>query len=247
MTLPDFPDWAQPVAAIERDDAVVPLQNVPDLGIIGPFDVAALASVEIAVQDRAAATGVRCQLQVIWNAAGVQVAQDSISFHSTESYQSFTGFVVARLPVQGSQLYLVARSSDGLGLAVQVEGSSRSMDGERRNILPDAQSGRCLLDTGATAVAAGATSAVFYTPPVGRAVNLRFSSGTISPAHVTADGVAVLAGVLSTSPFAEYPLPTTYNVSMVTDLPAPGVGVEWKMTNTDTVSRNLRLAVWDVS
>lgn len=249
MTLPDYPDWTQPVALNEVDVLLFSGHVLPGAGV-PPLDMSSLASVSIKVSPPVVGTaaGDRFGLGIDWQLEAAQSVYDTMSVHAPASYGAgvIPGSVLFT-PVRGSTLILEIGGDKPVNVGVDVSGTTRVVDQPlltrpSSNALPAL---RCL-DTGVVPVAAGATSARFYVPPVARRLVVQSSLATPSSVLIQLDAVSQTpGGAPVTEPFAtlaangSQPLRETVDIHQT--------ATELTILNTGLAGQNVRVQVWDVS
>jgi len=244
VTIPDYPDWTQPVTQIEQV-TVIPLPggnlvaNDPAVTI----DVQRYASVLIGIGSPAAAVGSRYVVGATWGNLNSDVDYDSVAFHARTTYPATYSGPSWQLPVRGSHLTLQAWGDTNASLPVLVLGSTRAISGVT---VTDDQTrlGRLLLDTGSINVPASSTSATSYIRPVSRAVRI-VSSYQPNIITVNLQGVNATGGVaqsIRTWRNVQPANPATWD-----DILAAGVALEMSVINSDTVAHSGSVQVWDVS
>lgn len=244
MTLPDYPDWATPVAQIERDVTLTTSVLVPSGGSTSAFDTSGLQTLVLYTQDNSGGiAGVRCIVLLRWIAGGITVHLETVSFHSMASYALLNiTEIIAQLPVRGTSLIVSAYTSDGNGCVVRLLGSTRPSPLAVSTDSTDF--GNLLLNQAVAAIAAGATAGPYYVPPVSRAVAVAWGF-TSNLVRINASGVMRTGVTITSSRMLGVQL--TARASAVGEMSCPLVGTEWTVFNDDTVAHGGNFQVWDVS
>lgn len=244
MPAPDLPDWAQAVSTLEKVDSIAVAGGVLAAnGATQTFDVSRYASVVVALGVAPGAVGQRYVLGMTWTDQGVSVYQESVSFHSDNSYPAAGTSPVWQGPSRAQSLIL-GLASDGAGnVPCAVFGSSRNLPGPVVSNLHSNQ-GRLLNRIFGTAIAAGASTSL-YIPPVTAAVAIGWEPGVSTAIQGQLRAVSQLAGAFRS---AQIWVATSTAAGFSTDpVPLAMTGAELFITNNDSVNRSPAINVWDVS
>ena len=246
MTLPDFADWSQGVNVVERvsDDllnpATITANGAPVLIDTSRYNALSLLPVVPNVVQ-----GNRYGLFAQWQNNGQPMAAQTLTFHDLFGNGSFIpGVLFWHIPVRGPQLQLWAVGDANTVIPLHVYGSTRELPAPEVSP-PSSGNGRQLLDTGLISIPAGGNGATWYIRPVARTISVRIGASVNStPLAWTLTGVACGAASISASNILSG---TATGSTMWPGLEMPDTGMEIFASNNDTVARNLRIAVWDVS
>jgi hypothetical protein len=244
---PDFPDFAQPIAQVETDTRILNGLLIASGGLTGQINTAGFNSIALAIENDGDVTGTpRAVAHIIWSIGTVATWQETISFHIGAAYQNNLDTLYFQAPARGSSLNIQVFTDSGDGLKLTLYGSTRQV-ADRRLSSFQLDPSTLLLDTGTVSVPAGGLSAALFIPPVTKALSIRLGSTTVSPCSVVLFGVRRDGAAVTTARFLELSSDGVNTVTDFSDIQAPLVGMEVQMSNKDTVARNLRVTVWDVS
>lgn len=248
MPTPDFPDWTTPVRETETVTTILAsVATIPNGSAVGPFDTSGAQSLAFAASGSNSTLGVRIVLQLTWLEGAFTVLTEWITLHTPASYGINAHQVEGTIPVRGSGVQARMWTSDGNPAELAMWASTRPVP-DRRISTDSAENGRLLRSTGNQALAAGATSAVFYVPPVARSISVRIpgvTTGVANTCRVLINGVQNFGG----SPGASRMIELAYANGAQTFNPVevPEVGLEVSLTNGDTVAHTISADIWDVS
>lgn len=245
MTTPDFPDWANPSASVEQVSAqLIPGSSLASNGAAADLDTSRYATLSVAYGGPGLLAGQAFQLQFQWLLGAQTVGWDAVVFHDPTATDVYPLAQTAQVPVRATRCLVRIIGEASAACGVNLWGSTRRLDIDRPR-LSRYQFGTLLLETPLTATAAGADQPLLRTPPVSRAVAIKVACNVATtPFRLLAQGPSWSAAAFTR---ARLGLWTANGDITVDDVPVPNQGLEWTLTNLDTVSRSIRLSVWDVS
>lgn len=199
-----------------------------------------------------AGTGANRQMLTLeWSETGTPIATDTITFHDGPAYGGAFGLLQWQVPVRGSSLIVRERSDNANPSTINVIGSTRSIPGPELSPRAagsgggiGALTGKLLLATGQFNLAAGASSQVFYVPPVARAVRL-WLGGTFATGFLQVLSPEWFAGAMSGQLVAF--LDRAVGNQVWDQITIPGMGLEIVAHNNDAAIKAVNFAVWDAS
>lgn len=246
MTTPDYPDWTQQSADVERVGLLDTAGVVYNSGFGGgPYDVSRWKSLDMFVVPALGVAGDRYTLTVGWAVGNQTIDTDSFSFHSRASYDGppYLGLAL-RMPMRAPSMAFTLNGPGGGSAAFTMIPSTRNVETVRVKSLSNANDGRHLVSAGTQAVAAGGSIGPFRIPPVARALDFRIGGAgaffTYTLRGVYYNGAAPATALLWDTG------PTATNVA-VNGLEVACVATELTITNNDAAIHNANLEVWDVS
>lgn len=193
-SVPDYPDWTQPVALQEQvTPNLLPVGGLAPGFSAGPYDSAGMESLTLTAHMTGGAAGLRSSLQVQWTEASATASWDDVSFHTAPSYSGIFQDLFWRLPVRGSAFTVWYYSEDAANIAVECYGSTRQLSGPI--VQPVNNYGGVLLDTGTLNITNGGTSANYYLPPTTNGWIINTPNALIAKLFATISGIS-LAGLL---------------------------------------------------
>lgn len=245
MTGPlDYPDFTQPVAAIERFTPLSAIPaNIANNATVTGIDTSAGASVVLRIVPPNGAVGDRCMLQAIWVTGGQTVDLDTLTFHSVASYASSANSIAWRLPAKGTELQLFYSTTGAGALGIQGTLSTRVFGGDQA-INPDGNNQGPMLVRDNLGINAGVTR-TFYVPPVARAVTIA-AGYAITTGTMTVNGIGTPGATPIASKLDQVAFSPTLGGSVI-ELAVPGIGLEVQVTNGDAGNHAGTITVWDVS
>lgn len=249
---PDFPDWSSPVHVVDQAVRFTPLvTTVGPNSAIGPFDCSQMASACVNLTLPAGTGANRQMLTLEWSETNTPIATDTITFHDGPAYGGAFGLLQWQVPVRGSSLIVRERSDNANPSTINVIGSTRAIPGPE--LTPKAAgsgggigalTGKLLLASGSFNLAAGASSATFYVPPVARAVRL-WLGGTFATGYLQLSSPEWFAGSMTAQLVAFLDRNATNQVW--DQITVPGMGLEIVAHNSDAALHSVNFAVWDAS
>ena len=243
MTLPDYPDWTQPVALAERVSLLTtPGQTVTPGGGSVSVPTADVASVAVVISIPNSVAGNRYYLRMNWQVGAVVVDYQAISFHDASSYLFPMGTIIVQAPARATSLVLSLAGAATGPMALSVYGSTRQVN-DLAVTRPTSNSNRELASVAGLNVPASSTSAVRYVPPAtGRIrflADINVSKMTFRIMGVTEFGAPASVPLVTASPDG---------VNQLTfEFYAPQLALEWTVQNSDTVAHAFNGNFWDVS
>ena len=247
-TATDFPDWTQPVGIIDQATLVsAPNQDIPVYPAGVEYDTSRVSTLilRILVPEEPAPGTYAVIAQ--WSEAGADTTNDVITFPGVAGSLGDYLPMMVTLPVRGSAVQLSVVGTDSRPVGVQAYTSTRAGTGAQCRA-SQSTSGAFIIDTGNVNVPGGGNVQLASLLPVGATLGMVFSS-TSSKVYLSGTALVVLnnamgtanIGFLQPTPGALLPNPP------YTEIPAPLVATQWTAYNTDTVTRIVRLSVYDLS
>lgn len=245
MTLPDFPDWAQPSSQIEF---VASLPNMPRLihngQTLGAFDVSAWRTLSVELLLPNPGTVQRYALLAQWAESATLTGSDALTYHSRTAYATQGVAILGwQLPVRAQSVSFILYGTDVTDTTVYLYGSTRDLVGGRPRVSND-QLTRTLANANLGSIAAGATAPTFYVPPSTERVLLS-SNQKIAPVQFLIDAPSPVAGVVTNRRIAN--IFGTDVALQGEPIYAPGLALEVNVFNSDTAAHSTTLNITDVS
>jgi hypothetical protein len=245
MTTPDFPDWTQPVGTAPRTKTVL-AQGAYLCGFVQHTGIAldGYGRLIVFVQyPTAGAVGDRYAVTATWGTGTFPGHQETVTFHSGQSYQNNPYGFILEIPIGGSNVDIGVFGPNGAGVNLGAVATSTPLAVSK--LSPWTPGTVPLLGKQSTvAVPASGSSAPIYIPPTDRAVQM-FIGGSGTTCVYRLRGVYLATTVLAADILADYPASNSEQNQVTL---APRTGLEALMVNTDSgAAHNALFNVWDVS
>jgi len=240
----DFPDFTTPVQTLETTlqpsgypDTLVPGETGTDI------DTSGASSVALVLQPGFGSIGDRCALLMQWITGNLIVDEETITFHSENSYADLFANLMLQTPVRGQKLRLIYFCTAAVNLWIDARVSSRVI-AETRLTRSVPAHGRNLANYNPT-ISAGA-SQTFYVPPVAGAVALEALYG-IASGFLAVNGVTVPSGLVPSAVRMTVVATSATLGGVIPNFRAPLTGLEVVVTNSDAAAHAGSFVAWDVS
>lgn len=243
---PDFPDFATPVAVLDQAAELTNGLTNCNGTDLGPFDVSRYQTLVVRFQPPAALVpaGKRYVIQVTWRDLGFPVSTDTATFHSYVSYFNGSDSLFWVLPIRGQTATIECMGDTMDAVMAQVFASTRTPPPAPRLTRSNSPADQCIVSNSFGVVAAGATTAKVYVPPVARAIHL-VASPRAAYLTLAIDGVVAEFGVMTAHRFTT--TDALAGVNNGDELVVPSTGLEIAITNGDAAGHAVVCNVWDVS
>jgi hypothetical protein len=191
----------------------------------------------------AGAVGDRYAVTVTWATGALPGHQETVTFHSGQSYQGGPFGFILEVPISGFYVDIGVFGPNGASVTLGVFASSTPLAVSK--LSPWSPGTVPLLGKQATvSVPASGSSAPVYIPPTDRAVQM-FIGGSGTTCVYRLRGVYLATTVLAADILADYPASNNEQNQVTL---APRTGLEALMVNTDSgAAHNALFNVWDVS
>lgn len=243
MTLPDYPDWEQPVALAERITQLFSGTLADNSGLV-QLDTSNTQSISVSITPPAGAAGLAYELQLLWINGASFVEYQAVSFHTLASYGFPPNPIVVQVPARASTLRAVMQGNHGSNVAVVIYGSTRQVLSPAVSRI-GSTGPQLLAAPGSLVVPAAGVSATVYVPPTASRVRIGTDSA-LATTQLRVSGWNVGAGgaVLNTELFRQ----AGNGVTPITaEFYAPLFGLSFILANSSGAAIGVTPTVWDVS